>query len=81
MREEVKRQPTFPKLAEGSKCEHAQDVCEDCWVEWLDSQVSTVAWDRVSCCQCSNVLGQSEVKALASGGAFEEYVFALVHRF
>lgn len=74
--EEVKEQPRFPEPAESSKCDHSQDVCEDCWAEWLHGQVSAVAWDEVSCCQCPAILEQGEVRALASEGTFEEYVFS-----
>lgn len=71
--EELYPQSCFPEAVEGSRCEHDQDVCGRCWSEWLDSQVSSVAWDKISCCQCPNVLEQSELRNFALIETFEEY--------
>ena len=64
----------FPKLPEDGSCTHDNDTCKRCWHQWLQSQVASKTPDQISCAQCSNVLGQGEIRALATKKVYERYV-------
>lgn len=68
----------FPKALHGSKCTHERETCRRCWRQWLQAQVEHKHWDQISCCQCANLLTQSEIKALATDATFQRYVDAEV---
>jgi len=63
---------TFPKHPQGSRCNHRRETCRRCWHQWLQSQVEHKQWDQITCAQCNNVLGQSEVKARATPPTFQK---------
>ena len=64
----------FPKAPPGSACTHERETCKRCWFQWLAAQVESKQWDAMSCAQCANVLGQSEVRALATAATYHKYV-------
>ncbi|KAK5118181.1 hypothetical protein LTR85_008161 [Meristemomyces frigidus] len=64
----------FPKHPEGSNCEHERETCRRCWHQWLESQVASKPFDQISCAQCSKLLGQGEVRALATPAVYERYL-------
>ncbi|KAK5683882.1 hypothetical protein LTS10_003745 [Elasticomyces elasticus] len=61
----------FPRRPEGSTCKHLSETCQDCWREWLAQQVESKHFDQISCAQCSNVLGQNEIRTLAAPAVHE----------
>ncbi|KAK5696574.1 hypothetical protein LTR97_007877 [Elasticomyces elasticus] len=66
----------FPRRPEGSTCKHLSETCQDCWREWLAEQVESKHFDQISCAQCSNVLGQNEIRTLATPAVYERYLDA-----
>ncbi|KAK3664161.1 hypothetical protein LTR22_005126 [Elasticomyces elasticus] len=66
----------FPRRPEGSTCKHMSETCRDCWREWLAQQVESKHFDQISCAQCSNVLGQNEIRTLATPAVYERYLDA-----
>lgn len=66
----------FPKQTEGSQCKHDRETCKKCWHQWLDVQVATKGSDQISCAACNVVLGQNEIRALATSAVYEKYLDA-----
>ncbi|KAK3630461.1 hypothetical protein LTR56_009489 [Elasticomyces elasticus] len=66
----------FPRRPEGSTCKHLSETCQNCWREWLAQQVESKHFDQISCAQCSNVLGQNEIRTLATPAVYERYLDA-----
>ncbi|KAF2772796.1 hypothetical protein EJ03DRAFT_170598 [Teratosphaeria nubilosa] len=66
----------FPKHLQGSRCTHDRDTCRRCWHQWLQTQVSTQRFDQISCVTCSNLLGQGEIRALATEAVYQKYLDA-----
>ncbi|KAK4540528.1 hypothetical protein LTR36_009166 [Oleoguttula mirabilis] len=64
----------FPKHPEGSSCEHGRETCRRCWHQWLEAQVNSKSFDQISCAQCSNTLGQGEIRALATPAVYQRYL-------
>jgi hypothetical protein len=61
----------FPEVVESSNCGHTIDVCTDCWQQWLEVQVGSRPFDRIECIQCNAVLGQEDIRGLASAEVYE----------
>jgi len=61
----------FAKPPEGSRCTHDRDTCKRCWHQWLKAQVASKTLYQITCAQCSNVLSQSEIRALATKAVYE----------
>ena len=68
----------FPKAPAGSACTHDRETCKRCWHQWLAAQVGSKQWDSISCAQCANVLGQGEVRALATPATYQRYTIPTV---
>lgn len=67
---------SFPKFPEGSNCKHERETCKRCWRQWLAVQVETKSFNQISCAQCENILGQSQIKALATSQVYQKYLDA-----
>ena len=67
---------SFPKVPEDSKCEHERATCRRCWHQWLEIQVESRSFDQIPCAQCSNFLGQSEMRALATPATYQIFLDA-----
>lgn len=65
----------FPSKPVNSKCTHEMETCSQCWRQWLQVQVATKTFDRIQCAQCTCLLTQSEVKALASEEIYQRCVY------
>jgi hypothetical protein len=64
----------FPSKPVDSKCTHEMETCSPCWKQWLQVQVASKTFDKIQCAQCTGMLTQSEVKALASQEVYQRYV-------
>lgn len=52
-------------------CEHDPNTCKDCVSQWITSSMDTLAWDRLKCPECPQLLDFDHVKAFASEEVFE----------
>lgn len=66
----------FPKTPDDSKCDHDRETCKRCWHQWLASQVDSKSYDQISCAQCTTILGQNEIRLLATPAVYEKYLDA-----
>ncbi|KAK4494559.1 hypothetical protein PRZ48_013915 [Zasmidium cellare] len=66
----------FPQGPQTCRDEHESVTCRACWHEWLESQVSQVRPDQITCSQCRAKLDQHDVKALAEPEVYERYLDA-----
>ena len=63
----------FPSQIIESKCTHDIHTCSKCWKQWLQVQVATKTFDKIQCAQCDVMLGQQEIKSLATEEAYQRY--------
>ncbi|KAI8629088.1 hypothetical protein F5Y19DRAFT_89454 [Xylariaceae sp. FL1651] len=56
-----------------NNCTHEATACKECISHWITSSMETVAWDRLKCLECSELLEFKDVKAFAAKDAFERY--------
>lgn len=49
------------------------EICVGCWQQWLEVQVETTPFDRITCAQCKDILGQSEIRVLATAETYQRY--------
>jgi hypothetical protein len=62
----------FPKL---SSCTHTPDVCTDCFLGWLNSQLESTSWEKIQCpfsC-CDRQITHEDVKTYAPNDLFTRY--------
>ncbi|KAI0376275.1 hypothetical protein F5Y04DRAFT_286092 [Hypomontagnella monticulosa] len=56
-----------------SACEHDSSVCKDCVGQWIASSMERVAWDRLKCPECPQLLKFENVRAFAAKDVFNRY--------
>lgn len=68
----------FPKLPhkQDETETHSSDVCFKCYRQYLSVEIADKGQDAVECPQCKKPLDQSEVRKLASGNTYQEYVYS-----
>ncbi|RYP20869.1 hypothetical protein DL767_009375 [Monosporascus sp. MG133] len=54
-------------------CTHSATVCKECVGHWISSSLDTLAWDRLRCPECPQLLSFEDVRHLAPPDAFERY--------
>ncbi|KAH8195257.1 hypothetical protein TruAng_010581 [Truncatella angustata] len=54
-------------------CEHKSNTCKDCVGQWITSSMETLAWDRLKCPECPQLLQFDDVRAFASPDVFVRY--------
>lgn len=64
----------FRPLAAGTACTHENSVCEDCWQQWLDVQLSQNSTSAISCVDCDNQLHQNDIQAVGSQEILTRYL-------
>lgn len=52
-------------------CEHDPTTCKDCLSQWITSSMDTLAWDRLKCPECPELLQFEDVKAFAKRETFD----------
>jgi hypothetical protein len=67
----------IPRL---ENCLHEPRVCQDCFANWLKSQVGNTSWDRIVCPSdgCGVLVSHEEMKRLASDATYARYISATV---
>lgn len=65
---------SFPKIPAGSECTHERETCRRCWHQWLEAQIKSKSFDQISCAQCKNILGQSQIRELATPAVYQKYL-------
>lgn len=55
-------------------CEHQPNTCKDCIGQWITSSMDTLAWDRLKCPECPELLRFGDVRAFASREVFDRFV-------
>lgn len=67
------------KLARLSACKHESDVCKECFVGWLESQLDSTCWEKVQCPSngCDQPITHGDVKKHASAELFTRYSEAM----
>jgi hypothetical protein len=62
------------------RCSHEPRVCEDCFANWLTSQVENTSWDRIVCPSegYSVSIDHEDMKTLASKETYTRYALLLV---
>ena len=70
------RSNSFPAIPNDSTCNHDHQTCRRCWQQWLIVQISTTNVHQISCVQCNKVLGQSEIRAVATPADYQKYLDA-----
>ncbi|ETS88075.1 hypothetical protein PFICI_01903 [Pestalotiopsis fici W106-1] len=58
-----------------SSCEHEPNTCKECIGQWIASSMETVAWDRLRCPECSQLLRFEDVQAFAGKETFDRFVW------
>lgn len=43
------------------RCGHERETCASCLRTWIDSQLETVGWDKISCSECDQILEYQDV--------------------
>jgi hypothetical protein len=58
-----------------SGCSHEPDVCQECFLGWLTSELGSTAWDRIACpsSECEKMISHGDVKANAPAEIFNRY--------
>ncbi|RYP75545.1 hypothetical protein DL770_007398 [Monosporascus sp. CRB-9-2] len=54
-------------------CTHPATMCKECVGHWISSSLDTLAWDRLRCPECPQLLSFEDVRHLAPPDAFERY--------
>lgn len=68
-----KRISEMPRKITAS-CTHPVTMCKECVTQWIASSLDTVAWDRLKCPECPELLRFEDVRAFASPDIFERQV-------
>jgi hypothetical protein len=58
-------------------CEHPINTCKTCVGQWIKSSMDTLAWDRLKCPDCPQLLRYDDVRAFASPETFKRSVCPL----
>jgi hypothetical protein len=56
-------------------CEHDATTCKECIGQWIASSMDTVAWDRLRCPECPQLLRFEDVQAFATRETFDRSVY------
>ncbi|KAI1136910.1 hypothetical protein F5Y05DRAFT_90380 [Hypoxylon sp. FL0543] len=56
-----------------ASCEHDSNMCKECVGNWIASSMDSVAWDRLKCPECPQLLKYENVRAFATREVFERY--------
>ncbi|KAK6078109.1 E3 ubiquitin-protein ligase RNF19B [Seiridium cupressi] len=54
-------------------CEHEPTTCKECVGQWISSSMDTLAWDRLKCPECPEILSFADVRAFAGREIFARY--------
>lgn len=56
-------------------CTHQPDICKQCFLGWLNSQLDSTTWENIQCpsSSCSQAVTHADVKAYASDDLFTRY--------
>lgn len=59
-------------------CKHDPDVCNECFVGWVASQLDNTSWEKVQCPSngCEQLIMHDDVKKYASSDLFTRYAKA-----
>jgi hypothetical protein len=55
-------------------CDHEPNTCKDCIGQWITSSMDTLAWDRLKCPECPELLRFADVRSFASRQIFARFV-------
>ena len=53
-----------------ASCSHPTMTCKECVGQWISSSLESVAWDRLKCPECPQLLGFEDVRAFATPDTF-----------
>ncbi len=67
-----KRVSEMPRKVTAS-CVHPATACKECVGQWISSSLETMAWDRLKCPECPQLLRFEDVRAFVSRAIFERY--------
>ncbi|RYP65599.1 hypothetical protein DL769_006262 [Monosporascus sp. CRB-8-3] len=67
---DAKRVSEMPRQVTVS-CTHPVTICKECVGQWISSSLDTLAWDRLKCPECPQLLSFEDVRAFAPPDAFE----------
>ncbi|KAI1421605.1 hypothetical protein F5Y12DRAFT_690349 [Xylaria sp. FL1777] len=67
----VSEMPTRGRITED--CEHRATACKDCISQWITSSMESVAWDRLKCPECPELLAFKDVETFATRDVFNRY--------
>lgn len=72
---------SFPPGSQLMGCNHLDDLCTQCWQEWLGSEIAETktSKDTLSCPNCPRALDYEAVTGLATPEVFENYLTATLH--
>ncbi|KAI0508518.1 hypothetical protein F5B22DRAFT_638725 [Xylaria bambusicola] len=54
-------------------CQHKATACKDCVSQWITSSMESVAWDRLRCPECPQMLEFKDVENFATKDIFTNY--------
>ncbi|KAF2126738.1 hypothetical protein P153DRAFT_406986 [Dothidotthia symphoricarpi CBS 119687] len=62
----------FPSL---SACTHEPEVCQDCFLEWLELQIDSTTWESIQCpsSDCSNQITHEDVLKYTPENVFARF--------
>jgi hypothetical protein len=55
----------FPRVVT-ERCDHDVSMCRNCLASWIETSLTGVGWERISCAQCNLALNADEVRWGAS---------------
>ena len=56
-----------------NRCKHERATCASCLRTWIQSQLETVGWDKISCPECNQTLEHHDVRTHAGKTVLEKY--------
>ncbi|KAI8943264.1 hypothetical protein NX059_001284 [Plenodomus lindquistii] len=56
-------------------CDHPSDICQQCLLAWLDTQMASTTWDQVRCPSsgCKNPITYEDVQKYAPADVYERF--------
>ncbi|KAK3066978.1 hypothetical protein LTR53_016415 [Teratosphaeriaceae sp. CCFEE 6253] len=64
---------SFPEFLATAQCAHLINTCKPCSQAWIAAQLEGVAYDRVSCPECPELLTNDGVKMLAAKAVYVKF--------
>jgi len=63
----------FPAKPPTSKCIHPVNTCQECLQTWIESELDSKGWDRITCMECSATMHHNDVQQGAAPNTFMRF--------